>query len=83
MFMEEKCCAVSEPIKRVFKDITEHFGNDSIWLVPFLLVAINIHTWKFPEFVYDTQIGEIAKYIETNNDLKELFLSKNKDGETI
>ena len=62
-----------------FKDeISEKFGEQSIWLALLLLQIINRDTWKFDkEIVQMNLLPDIMKFIEENEIIKEVFMNKN------
>ena len=61
-----------------FKDeISEKFGEQSIWLALLLLQLINKDTWKFDkEIIQINLLPDIMKFIEENEPIKELFMNK-------
>ena len=71
---------LNENAKSIFEGLQQKFGNDAIWKFLLVMPFIDTNTWKFPDWIHgidDMQLDEFAKEIESNGDLKRLFLYRN------
>ena len=70
--------AMMETLIKFKDEISEKFGEQSIWLALLLLQVINRDTWKFDiGIVQMNLLSDIMKFIEENENIKEVFMNKN------
>ena len=65
-----------DALMEIKDDVILKFGPDSIWLLLVLLPMIDTKTWSFENISQAKLIGDMMQYIEENDKIKNLFMSK-------
>ena len=73
------CSDDQTELKDFFDRLKQRFpGTDCLSILP-ILFMIDMKEWKFPEWIHQSPIHEIAEFIENDQTLKNCFLKYSKE----
>lgn len=73
-----------EQLEVFTKEVKEKFGEQALWASLFLLLQINSDSWTFPDYVMNSPMQEMAKFIETNKAIRSVFgKGENSNGQLL
>ena len=73
------CSDDQTKIKDFLNRLKEQFsGTDGMMILP-ILFMIDMKEWKFPEWIHQSPVHEIAEFIEHNDILRDYFQNYSKN----
>lgn len=63
-------------VDKFFDELKEKFPDVDPISVISMLFLISMNDWKFPDYIHQSPMDEVATFIENNNTIRNCFVSK-------